>query len=83
MYTGSGAYMLLIPGSPLTVTERVYTSLWLSVDVIGCRYALGDLFEMSGYGLTQRSASNVRISGLCTDPYKVCCNQPLMAFVRL
>lgn len=28
--------------------------------------------EMAGYGLTERAASNVRISGLCADPYKVC-----------
>lgn len=34
-------------------------------------YALGDLLEMAGYGLTQRAASNVRISGLCADPFKV------------
>ena len=38
-----------------------------------CSYALGDLLEMAGYGLTQRAASSVRISGLCSDPYKVCC----------
>lgn len=42
-----------------------------------CRYLLGDLLEMSGYGLTQRSASNVRVSGLCADPYKVRCSSIL------
>lgn len=36
-----------------------------------CSYALGDLLEMAGYGLTQRAASSVQISGLCSDPYKV------------
>ena len=29
---------------------------------------------MAGYGLTQRAASNVRISGLCADPFKVIFN---------
>ena len=43
----------------------------LKGDLMLIRYALGDLLEMSGYGLTQRSVSNVRISGLCADPYKV------------
>ena len=36
-----------------------------------CSYALGDLLEMAGYGLTQRAASSVQISGLCCDPYRV------------
>ena len=36
-----------------------------------CSYALGDLLEMAGYGLTQRAASSVQISGLCSDPYRV------------
>ena len=43
-----------------------------------CSYALGDLLEMAGYGLTQRAASSVQISGLCSDPYRVrrLCQKP-------
>ena len=42
------------------------------VSSVVCSYALGDLLEMAGYGLSQRGASSVQISGLCSDPYKVC-----------
>ena len=38
---------------------------------VACRYALGDLLEMAGYGLVERAASNARISGMQTDPTKV------------
>jgi hypothetical protein len=36
-----------------------------------CRYALGDLLEMAGYGRVDRAASNVRVSGMHTDAQKV------------
>ena len=35
------------------------------------RYALGDLMEMAGYGLLERTATNVRVSGIQSDPSKV------------
>jgi hypothetical protein len=40
-------------------------------DYLGGRYGLGDLLEMAGYGLVDRVTSNVRVSGMHTDPHLV------------
>ena len=42
-----------------------------SVSLATGRYALGDLMEMAGYGLLERSATNLRVSGIQSHPDKV------------